>query len=426
MPEHNKSFFLKPEQLCTGLYIHLDLSWMDHPFPFSSFRIKTEDQLRQIRKLGLREIRYSPQRSHSEPLPPSSGPAVEAAPDEQPDPDVESKRQRVRKLRHQRQAISKCEREFAETSQELKAINRNLLSLPDESRERVTSLAGKMADSLLTKRDIAVNLMPERIAGEDFYQHPLNVAVLSLMLARELNASREAIVHLGVGALLHDIGKINVPDRLQRLPALTPAEQALIQEHVAFGLAAGRKLGLASEALTVIAQHHEAVDGSGYPQHLSGEKISLLAKIVAIANTYDNLCNPANPLKALTPHEALSQMYAQQRNRFEAGPLSTFIRCLGVYPPGTLVVLGDDAFGMVMSVNSTRPLRPVVQVYDPRVPHEEAILLDLEQEPELSISRTMRPSQLPREVFDYLAPRRRVAYYFDLAHSPVPNSQDTP
>ena len=132
----------------------------------------------------------------------------------------------VRKLRHQRQAISECEREFAETSQELKAINRNLLSLPEESRERVTSLAEKMADSLLTKRDIAVNLMPERIAGEDFYQHPLNVAVLSLMLARELNASREAITQLGVGALLHDIGKLNVPDRLQRQPALVARQRA--------------------------------------------------------------------------------------------------------------------------------------------------------------------------------------------------------
>lgn len=237
------------------------------------------------------------------------------------------------------------------------------------------------------------------------------------MLARELNASRDAIVQLGIGALLHDIGKADIPDRLLRQTGgLTLAEQAIVQEHVARGVAMGRKLGLAPEALTVIAQHHESVDGSGYPLHLSSEKISLLAKIVSIANTYDNLCNPPNPLKAMTPHEALSQMYAQQRERFEAGPLSTFIRCLGVYPPGTLVVLGDEAFGMVVSVNSTRPLRPVVQIYDPKEPHDEAILLDLEQEPELTISRTMRPSQLPREVFDHLAPRRRIAYYFDLAH----------
>ena len=432
MPKNDKNAYLSPEQLCAGLYVHLDLSWIDHPFPFSSFRIKSEDQIKRIHQLGLKRIRYSPERSDSTPLPAAAADREEVVagnPGENPDntQSVNDKRQRVSRLRAQRQTISESEREFEKTSQTLKAINQNLLSHPEETRIRVNALAEKMADSLLTSRDIAVSLMPERIAGEESYQHPLNVTVLSLMLARELNASRETIVQLGVGALLHDIGKLNVPERLLSLTSgLSRAEREMTQEHVAHGVGMGRKLGLSQEALAVIAQHHEAVDGSGYPLHLPGERISLLAKIVAVTNTYDNLCNSALPLKKLTPHDALSQMYSQQRERFEPGPLSTFIHCLGVYPPGTLVVLGDEAFGMVMSVNSTRPLRPVVQIYDPDVPREEAILLDLEHEPDLAIRRTIHPSQLPREVFNYLAPRRRIAYYFDIAHSSPPNhTRDT-
>lgn len=89
------------------------------------------------------------------------------------------------------------------------------------------------------------------------------------------------------------------------------------------------------------------------------------------------------------------------------------MRCLGIYPPGTIVVLSNDSIGIVLSVNSTRPLKPTVMVYDPDVPKDEAIVVDLEEEPDVAISRALKPQQLPQPVFDYLAPRKRTAYYFD-------------
>lgn len=86
---------------------------------------------------------------------------------------------------------------------------------------------------------------------------------------------------------------------------------------------------------------------------------------------------------------------------------------MGIYPPGTLVVLSNDSMAMVVSVNSARPLKPMVLVYDASVPRDQAILVDLEQEADVSIVRTLKPQQLPEAVFDYLAPRKRLAYYFD-------------
>jgi len=106
-------------------------------------------------------------------------------------------------------------------------------------------------------------------------------------------------------------------------------------------------------------------------------------------------------------------MYARRRAQFAPLAMRTFVRCMGVYPPGTIVVLSNGALGMVTSVNSTRPLKPTVLVYDPAVPKEEAIVVDLEQEPEVSVSKTVKPQQLPQDAHDYLSPRKRTAYYFN-------------
>jgi hypothetical protein len=139
----------------------------------------------------------------------------------------------------------------------------------------------------------------------------------------------------------------------------------------------------------------------------------MAARIVAIVNRYDNLCNPPARMHPLTPHEAVSMLFAQGRNRFDSTVLSAFIKMMGVYPAGSLVQLTDDRYAMVMSVNSSRPLKPRVLVHDPRVPRSEALLLNLEQCPDLGIRRSLAASKLPHAALEYLDPRPRVAYYFE-------------
>ncbi|WP_341679080.1 HD-GYP domain-containing protein [Niveibacterium sp. SC-1] len=419
MPDGQEAHYIRLDQLCVGIYVHLDLSWMDHPFTFSSFLIKSEEQIAKICALGLARVRYEPGRSLSAPLSVETAPeagdvqAVPVAGNATPDARIQEKREQVRRHREQARVIGETEHAFVQSTKTFKAIHRNLLSRPEETLTGTHTLVSGMVDSLLTDKDVTVHLMPERIAGEEMYLHAMNTTVLSLMLARELNTPRGSCIELGVGALLHDIGKADVPDRVRlKQEALTRVELELLHEHVGFGVAMGRRLGLSAEALSVIAQHHEAVDGSGYPHGLRGEQISLLAKVVAIANNFDNLCNPANPARVMTPHEALSMMYSQQRARFEPGALSVFIRCLGVYPPGTIVVLANERYGIVTAVNSSRPLRPVVQVCDARRP-DDLVLVHLEDEPDLAITRTIRPAQLPKAVFESLAPRHKLSYYFD-------------
>jgi HD-GYP domain-containing protein (c-di-GMP phosphodiesterase class II) len=226
---------------------------------------------------------------------------------------------------------------------------------------------------------------------------------------------------LGIGALLHDIGKLQLPERLRLArDDFSAAEHALYRDHVAQGVQQGRRMGLSPGALLVLAQHHEMSDGSGFPRGAAGESVDITARIVALVNRYDNLCNAPVPSRSLTPHEALSRIFAQAREKFDPTILSGFIRLMGIYPPGSVVQLSDERYAMVMSVNAARPLKPRVLVHDTQWPASRALHLDLEQAPELSIRRSLRPSQLPPSAADYLSPRQRVAYFFDAEPVPLP------
>jgi putative nucleotidyltransferase with HDIG domain len=240
------------------------------------------------------------------------------------------------------------------------------------------------------------------------------VAVIALLMGRVLGLDAQELTDLGVGAMLHDMGKAELPDRVRHPDeAFSAAETRLYREHVRLGVQLGQRMGLAPGALAVVAQHHEHADGSGFPLQLAEDRLTMGARIVALVNRYDRLCNPVQPARALTPHEALSSLFAGSRQRFDARVLNAFIRMMGVYPAGSLVQLTDDRYALVVGVNSSRPLKPRVLVHDPRVARDEALLVDLERTPDLGIRRSLPPARLPAEALEYLAPRPRITYFFE-------------
>lgn len=295
----------------------------------------------------------------------------------------------------------------------MRNINTQIHIQGKETVAAADTLVGEMLDSLLSDNDIAIHLMNGKAAGDDPYFHSLNVSVLALILGREMQLSREQIHTLGLASLFHDIGKSEVPDRiLLKTDGLNRAEQAIIEQHCLWGVEAGHRAGLDVAVLKVIAQHHELCDGSGYPHKLLLDKIDPLARILSLVNTYDNYCNKINPALSLTPHEGLALMFAHQKAKFDPIPLNHFIKCLGVYPPGTLVMLSNECYGLVVSVNASRPLKPQVLVYDSESPRNEALVLDLEFETGLNISKSIKVSQLPRDAAYYLNPKKRMSYFF--------------
>lgn len=398
------------EELRIGIYVQLEGGWLSHPFPLSNFRIANEEQLATLRGLGLKQVCWVPEKSD---LPEAGGAVADAGERPTLSPAEAVAAERRAALADQREALLRCERQYGEAARAWREASDAVSLRPEDARRSTEALAGAMLDKLLVESDVGIRLV--NAGGADrSAAHALNVAVISLLIGRTLGLESDELRDLGVGALLHDVGKIDLAQRLRHADdGLNRVDMAAYREHVVRGVAHGKRLGLAPGALAVLAQHHEHADGSGFPHQLSADRMTLASRIVAIVNRYDNLCNPPARNPALTPHEAVATLFAQGRTRYDAAVLGTFIRMTGVYPAGSLVQLTDDRYAMVVGINSSRPLKPRVLVHDPRVPKSEALLLNLEQARDIGIRRSLAPAKMPSAALDYLDPRPRVAYYFE-------------
>lgn len=407
------------EQLQVGIYVHLDLKWFEHPFAFSHFKIKSQEQIHQLRSLGLRKIRFDPALSDVQPAillidVPNDSAALPPPPPTPESPELALKRAMMERMRKQRENAARIEHAFIDTARAMRDIEKNIFAKPVESLQRASDMIGKIADSILSAPELAIHVMGDRVGGEEIYLHSLNVTMLSMMIARDIRLPREVAGAMGVGAMFHDIGIRDIPDRvLTKSEAWTSSEQHLYETHSAVGAEMGQQLKLPAAAMAILRDHHEMFDGSGYPARLKGEGIGTLARIVCIANYYDRLCNPVNGAPGLTPHEALSLMFAKHRGKFDPKLLQVFIRCLGVYPPGTIVQLSNGATGMVATINTEKPNKPVLVMYEVGVPRDDAIMVDMDRENDLNIVRAIKPSQVPKDIYAYLSPRKRVSYYFE-------------
>lgn len=410
------------DQLRIGMYIKLDLNWFQHSFAMNAFKITNQQQIKEILALKLKHIRYIPSKSDlapdaDEPIKiqlRSSEPVDENAP-QVFDSIIEAKRARFEKLKKQREELARCEEKFVKAANVIRNIGKSIFSNPAETIKDAHKLIDSIAENFVGANDSVMHLIQNANANEDMYFHNLNVSVLAMMLASEMKLDEETVKKVGMAALFHDLGKIKVPDKiLLKIEVLTKPEMELYKLHTNYGVEAGAKAGLPKFVLEAIAHHHEYLDGTGYPKQLRGDAISQITRIVTIANVYDNLCNHVDPRQSLTPHEALSSMYAHRRAQFDAIAMATLVKSLGVYPPGTLVRLSNEAIGLVMNVNVGKPLRPRVLVYDADIPKEDAIILDLADETsDLAVSGSIRPGNLPKAIFDYLNPRKRVNYYVE-------------
>lgn len=406
------------DQLRIGMHVHLDVGWMSHPFPLSHFKVASPEQLATIRSLGLATVRIELD-DEQEDAPgvtdePAQGPQAGATPAPPPPAMTDAALAHRAALFAQQESLALCQGQFTEAVDCCERAVALLRPQPQGAGENVKTLVGALLDKMLVGPEMCIRLLSGE-AGERAGAHAMNVAVLSLLLAKTFDFPRAEMLDLGVGAMLHDVGKLDLPESVRyRDPSFAPDEVLAYEDHVARGVAHARRMGLTAAALLVIAQHHEHSDGTGFPMRLSSDRITAASRIVAMVNRYDNLCNPHRG-PGMTPHEALSTMFAQAQAKFDTSMLGAFIKMLGVYPPGSVVQLTDDRHALVVSVNAGRPLKPRVLVHEPRIPREQALIVDLETMPGLGIRRSLRLSQLPSGVHEYLRPQARVVYFFEAA-----------
>ncbi len=420
MPEYRISV----NQLRPGVFIRLDkANWFDHPFLFNKFKIKDDEQVALLRSLGIKEVYCIPEKSDILPLRPADQCKPEPV-EEQKEKELSQgiidhlwkvKKERTRRLREKKERIAQCEERFSSCIKAFDNILKGVLGGKFQSIEDALAFVDRLSAYFLDDRESTLHLMNVMDTAESTYSHPMNVAVLAMMVGREAGLSSEDMTALGMGALFHDIGKVRIPKKLlKKRGKLTKPEMELISQHSSFGAAMLSEIDFFPKGgIQAIAHHHEKMDGSGGPEHLKGDEINKLARIIAIADTYDNHCNNYEPEQSLTPYLALSYMFGQQKQLFDVELLALFIRCLGVYPPGTVVELSNGSIGMVMSVNPKNQLNPSVVLYDSEVPKKEALIVDLADEPDLRVEKSIRLTHLPAETLDYLSPRSKITYFVE-------------
>lgn len=406
------------DRLRPGIFISLvEYGWMGHPFLLNRFCLATDKQIQAIRAMGITEVEWDPSRSSAEPLLPATPGTPHAA-----EPDFAStalasmqdeKRARIERVRQQREGMARRERLFEQNTVAAGEVFRSLLARPQDAHRHASALVGGLVENLLAADDMVVHLVGQKSREGGLAFHALNVTALSLMLGKTLRLSEEEMRHLGLGALLHDVGKQDIPSRVLRSSKRTGPEEDFYRAHVGYGIKAVSGLpDLPVPVKNIIACHHEFTDGTGFPNRLAGERIPRLARIAAIANRYDNLCNPFDLREAKAPAEALRQMFRSEAARYDAQMLQLFIKTLGVYPPGTFVALSNGGVGMVVETNPAALLHPLVMLHDPDIPRSEALLIDL-RDADLTVESALSPAKLPVELVEYLAPRGRLDYFVE-------------
>lgn len=426
--------FIDIQDIRVGMYIQLDLSWLRHPFPVGSFRISNADQIRSLQTLGISSIRCIPAKSDEGVLDellcftkkiecvPLSG--EDSASFALPDFDDVKNTLLVSQCDvveapcltwSESSVLQDCDLRFSAATQGYLQVMGELELAPGRAKKAASDLVAGYIAELLDSSETTIRLLSENV-GEQQGVHPVNVTLLSLMLGKACGLNAHQLLDLGLAALVHDIGKAHLPPRCREsFPSLRGDQHTVYESHVAASVALGQRMGLSISSLMAIAQHHELADGSGFPRGLVKEDLSQEGQILALANCYEKLCNPSMQSIAMTPHEALSALFAQRRGAFARELVELFVRVLGVYPPGTLVQLSDGRFGIVHATRTADPLKPSVLIYHPELEKSAAEPVNLAELDGVVVKRSMRPSQLSRDVLDYLSPRKRVCYFFERA-----------
>jgi putative nucleotidyltransferase with HDIG domain len=264
--------------------------------------------------------------------------------------------------------------------------------------DRVNTTVEKMVESILRNGDALTSLVRIKSADDYTFSHCVNVAVLAVTIGRQLGLSKSELYDLGVGAMLHDVGKALVSQEVLKKPGpLTSREFDEIKRHAELSAELlARTEGIEEDAVSAALQHHEKFDGTGYPHQLAGEEIHLYARIMAVADAYDAMTSNRVYQKKLQPDIVLQKMYIWKDANFESTLVERLIKCLGIYPIGTVVELNTGEIAVVKSTNHSNPLQPTLLLLfdEDRAQVPEPYEVDLRNEVARWVVRSHDPNKL--------------------------------
>ncbi len=413
-------------RLRPGVYVHLNIPWLEHPFWFNSFLIQNEEQLRELQALGIAAVQWDPQKRRVQPLPPqataaaSTVAAVErAAVSDRLRRQLEEKKRQKQRQREEvikiRQNLARCTESYAQTIARSNEVFAALERASPHGVVAARAVADEAAQRFTPQTHVVLQLITEHAGEESAATHAVNVMVLAMMLAHRLGFKDEMLAAVGMAALVHDIGKARIPTAVLLNPQRNHHEESLYRLHPEFGDEILQQIPTVPPVVRQwVRLHHERVDGKGFPLKLFGEAVPVAAQVIGLANRFDNLCNPVPGVKPKTPSRAIAWLFRHERSAWREDVFAAFVRLIGVYPPGSFVRLSNDAVGLVLRNSDDDPLRPLLMLFEPDAPRGELPLVDLSTMPDWAIVEALSPEQLPPEVVEKLDPRQKVRYFHDV------------
>lgn len=422
------------DQLRPGHFVELQGGWWSHNFIRSKFLIESPRMLDELRAAGIATVLVHTDKSTIpfpappdldivrrptiDPLPASADltRAAGAATPATEHPAVgaaAAMQEALRRGGEMRRRQEQAEQAHAAALQETQFVMKNLMASGPEVAARTKAFVGSAVSTVMAD-DATLHLLSGRQGEMSLRFHSLQVMTLGLLTGKRLGLSETELQDLATAALFHDTGVGRLQDSVRMAAGGgSRIEQDAYQSHVLYSVEMAKGSGAVSKAaLAAILTHHEAFNGSGYPNKLAGDAIPVLGRILAIADRYDYLVNPqASPL-GMTPAEALTRLFQQEGARFDKQVLHAFAKSIGIYPPGSIVQLSDGRYGIVIGVNTDALMCPSVLVYEPTVPKGQAPVVDLLETADLNIKNCLAAAMVPKDVLDYLNPRGRVAYFY--------------
>lgn len=316
--------------------------------------VKSQALLEQLIKKGIDEVEIDTDKT-----------LKQAQPEDKESKTAEAQQTIPYKTTPVNQEIKRADKLYKQAKSLQSKILRDISIGHEIELEPAQELTSQLIDSIFRNQD-ALSCI-SRIREKDAYlmEHSLNVSILISMFAKHLKMPRETIETLALGAFLHDIGKILIPDEILHKPGkLTEAEFEIMKSHVTQGVTALKAVkGISQEVINIVIQHHEKLDGKGYPNGLTGDQIDQAGRMITIVDIYDAMTAERVYKKGMSPSAALKIMLGLTPNSLDSALLQQFIKCVGVHPVGSLVQLTSGKLAIVTESNPSNPLCPIVKVF---------------------------------------------------------------